>query len=539
MESLNYPLPALDGTDAPAFLTASAAKEWQGTLPLTNPAEVQNALLQEIEKLNRFPLPAAERFAILDSLRKAVNFAQDEAVKRYGNKALPLNFLEQKALNTTLQLRRACLTGTLHCLQGALSDTNPEFIARVLQRAMVHLVSLQLESLRGGQALPASHWQHLHSLLVIAEARSLSTVTVADSLRYGEGGTTILAAYSEALLLHAASPFEMSPRSLNWMARWAKRWGAKLVLSSTAPEKLDALPLAVDLHSSLPPRHQPFSGPGARFLLTQGLRESIKSRIALLGQGRLPAELQLGDDCTQPACEQLLKQLYPRWCKDGQVRGSERRPENAPGRVLIESDSIYYYLSDGHHLHETTATAQLSIADLRREREHMAMFGTVQRPSTPKVVEKALPPPLESDWQLKDESAIGVRMAHPLKTGAISRLKLGQLVALEPPGSRDFFLASIRWLMAAPEDGDGWLHAGAQLLPGPGEALTFRVSNTQEAWRPCYFLPALAARKEPESLVIPAGVFRGDRQLELRDGTAIKLTRLLERGDNYERVLYG
>lgn len=539
MDALNFiTLPALDGDEAPAFTTTAAAREWVAALPLTNPGQVQDALQGEINKLNHWTLPPAERMAILDALRKAVSFAQDEAGKRYGGKPLPLMYGEQRLLLATIELRRACVIGTLHCLPSALGEGDQAATALTIQRAMAHLASLHLECLRGGQPLAAEDWGHLHALLALAENQGVTTIPVPDPIRHGDTPTTALAAYGEALLLHAASPFEMPPRSLAWMARWARRWGAKLELSATPPDNLDAIPLAVDIASTRPPRHLPFAGPGARFLLTHALRDSLKSRIALLGQGRAPAELQLGDDCTQPACEHLLKQLYPRWCKGSQPRGSERHPDNAPGRLLVGSESLYYHLSGGKRLQQVTASQQsTSIADIRREREQMAMFGTVQA-----HVGKPLPqgpvPPIEDGWQMRDESATGLNMARPLAATEASRLKLGQLVAVEPPKTKQFFLASIRWLLTQPDDG-GWLQAGAQLMPGPCAATAVQPGDApQEGWRAAYFLPALAACKEEESIVVPSGMFRPNRVLKLKEGGEVRLTRLLARGDDYERVLY-
>ena len=537
MNTLDYPLPELDESDPPLFVTAATAKEWAATLPLANPGEVQQHLIKEIEHLNRYPLPARERLAILDTLRKAVGFAQEEAGKRYGGKALPLVSGEQHWLTMAQRLRRACLTGTLHCLDKALADDDRAFTALVLQRALVHLASLQVEGLRGGQALLPAHWRQLHQLLALAESRGLHTEPVKDTARYGDTPTTALAAYGEALLLQAASPFELSTRQLAWVARWARRWGGKLVLSSTSPDNLDALPLAVDLHSALPPRHRPFTGDGARLLWTHALRDSLKSRIALLGQGRSPADLQLGDDCPQPACEQLLKFLYPRWCKDGQTRGMERHPENSPGRVLTQSDSLYYYLSGGKRLNQAPTNSQPSFTDLRKEREHLAMFGSL--PTTAqKAEEKAPPPPLESGWQCKDESAIGLRLARPLNAINSERLRQSQLLAVEPPGTKHFLLAIVRWLRAAPEEDKGWLHVGVQLLPGPVEASTLRPANSQDAWRIGYFLPSFPIRHEEASVIIPTGMFRTNLQLQLPGNETITLTRLLDRGEDFDRASY-
>lgn len=532
-----FDLPALGGSEAPAIASAATAKEWAHALPLANPADVLFRLSTELDRQNRYAVKPAERLAILDALHKPIAFALEESAKRYGGKPLPPVVGDQMAFDNAQVLRRACVHACLRALADSLSGSDTQLQAAALQRALGHLASLQLDFLRARRQLSPCYWQQVHRLLALAEAKTLTTVSVRDVARHGDTATTPLAAYGEALLLHTSSPFELSLRQLSWVARWARRWGGKLMLGIVPPDSLEALPLTVDLSSGLPPGQRPFSGPGARLLLTHDLRNSLKSRIALLGQGRSPAELQLGDDCTQPACERLLKQLYARWCKGGQPRGAERRPDNSPGYAIFGFEGIHYHLSGGKRLKQ--AVALPSIADLRREREQLATFGTLST-HQPTPVDDGVIPPVETDWQLKDESATGVRMARPADgsdKGATksARINMGQLVALEPPGAGRLFLASLRWLFL---DADSWLQAGAQLMPGPAEAVGQRAEDGGDVWLPGFLLPPLAVRNEPASLLLPAGTFRSGRKVVLQEGGTLTLTRLLERGEDYERVAY-
>ncbi|WP_459949619.1 hypothetical protein [Denitratisoma sp. agr-D3] len=531
-----FSLPPLDGADPAAFANAAEAKTWLAALPLTDPTRMRDALTTELGKLNRRPLDPAQRLAVLDTLRKAVAFAQEEAGKRYSGKALPLAATEQAHLDGALALRRACLTSALHCLAPALAAGDPAFAAQSLQRAASQYVSLLLETLRGGQLLPHADWAGLHRLLVLAEERQLTTTPVADPQRHGDAPTSVLAAYGEAVLLHTAGLFELSPRQLTWTARWARRWGAKLVLARQLPTQAQALPLALDLAGDQPPRHLPWDGPGARLLLTHALRDSIKSRLALLGQGRSPADLQLGDDCPAAACEPLLKLLYGRWCKGIAPRCLAPRPTGAPGPVLTDGDSLFFHLSGGRSLRQAAPEAQRSIADLRRDREQMALFGNEHRAAPPPVASP--PPPVEEGWLMTDDSALTLRLARPLGQAGTRALRPGQLLALQPPGGSQYLLASVAWLRVDVDDG-GWLVAGARLLPGPASAAPVKGEDDPQAgWRAGYFLPRFAPGQEEESLVVPAGTFRPRRVLQLRDGKTITLLGLLERGDDYERVSY-
>ncbi|MCK9283964.1 MAG: hypothetical protein M0P39_06740 [Rhodocyclaceae bacterium] len=526
--TFDFALPPLDAAEAPAFSNAAAAREWAQAQTISNPGRAQEALHKQIDLLNRTPLPAAERLEILDALKKLFTYVQDESAKRYVGKAVPLLFAEQAAFDAAHGLRRAFVTATLRCVADSLESDR---LATALQRALAALAGEQFELLRARVQPDADLWRRLNGLIALAESRGLATRPVSDPLRYGEVPTSALAAYAEALLLHAASPFELPLRQLLWMARWARRWSGKLTLTATPPDDLGALPLAVDLLGAQPPRHLPYAGDGARLLLTGELRSSIKKRVAALADGCTPVELQLGDDCTQPACEQLLKTLYQRWCKGGTPRAAERTAADAPGRAAFGVATIHYHLSGGKRLQ---APAQTSIADLRREREEMATFGTVQTQRREEDNEPA-PPPIEDGWLIRDESATGLRLTRPLD-GDGARIGHGLLVAVEPPGGKNFFLASVRWIM---RDTERRLQAGVQLMPGPVLALAARIVG--EPWHHAFLLPPLSARDEPASIVLPSGSFRIDRVIEVRGGGAtrqIALRRLLERGADFERAAY-
>ena len=525
--TIDFDLPPLDAPTPPAFDTAAKARQWAQNQTLTNPAQIQADLLKQLDLLNRTALPVAERIDILDALKKLFTFVQEESAKRYVGKPLPLLLGEQNAYDGVCALRAAVIAGQLRCVADGL-DT--KHLAVALQRALAALAGEAFELLRMREQPGPALWRRLHGLLALAESRGIATQPVDDPLRHGDEPTTPLAAWAEAMLLHAASPFELPQRQFMWMARWARRWAGKLTLSTTPPADLGAVPLAADILGDQPPRSLPCQGEGARLLLTGELRNSIKKRVALLGEGRTPAELQLGDDCTQPGAEQLLKALYQRWCKGGAPRGAERTATDVPGRAIFGIENAHYHLFGGKRLQQA---AQTSIADLRREREEMATFGKVQSERT--ATDDKPAPPIEDAWLIRDESATGLRLTRPV-AAAGGRLAQGLLGAIEPPGGKSFFLGSVRWVML---DGAGQLQAGVQLMPGPAMALTARVPG--EPWRYAFLLPPLAARNEPSSIVVPSGLFRIDRAIEIKGGGVtrqIVLRKLLERGADFERASY-
>ncbi len=525
--TLDFELPPLDATTRPAFDTAAKARQWAQEQALANPVQVQTELQHQLDLLNRTALPVTERIGIHDALRPLLDLVQEESAKRWSGKPLPLLHGEQNAFETARALRSTFISGAL---RGVADSTDSKQKATALQRALVALGGQAFELLRGRQQPGPDFWRRLHQLMFLAESSGVATLAVTDPARYGSEPTTATAAWAETVLLHASSPFELPLRHFLWMARWARRWAGRMTLGTAPSKDPGAVPLYVDLTSDLSPRHTPFAGEGARFLLTNDVRVTIKKRVALLGEGRTPAELQLGDDCVQPACENLLKSLYQRWCKGGAQRGSERQGNDASGRVIFGVEDIHYHLSGGKRLQQP---AQHTIADLRREREEMATFGKVQTERT--EIDDRPAPPIEDQWLIRDESATGLRLSRPVSAiGA--RVALGQLAAVEPPGAKHFFLGAVRWVM---RDHSDRLQIGAHLMPGPALALPVRVQG--EPWRHGFMLPPLAARSEPACVVVPTGTFRTDRVIEIRGGGIVKqivLRRLLERGTDYERASY-
>jgi len=121
------------------------------------------------------------------------------------------------------------------------------------------------------------------------------------------------------------------------------------------------------------------------------------------------------------------------------------------------------------------------------------------------------------------------------------RSSQGQLMAVRPADAKSFMLGQVRWLMQA-EGGD--LHAGLKLLaglPAGSAARPTGLNVQQEKYAPILALGAVQALNSPPTLVLPVGWYKPGRIIELHNGEAaqkVKLTELVERGSDFERVAY-
>jgi hypothetical protein len=380
------------------------------------------------------------------------------------------------------------------------------------------------------------HWASLHQLLGFAEQHGVVGVAVDDTSRYGATKVTPLGSYVTAILLQAAGPYGLKPLQLAWTERWARRWGAKLPLLTTPPADLKAVPLCVDLASDQPASYRPAAGASARFLDTAELRKSMLSRQTLLDQNTPPETLGLGSDCTQPECGELLRKLYQAWCQGGITRRLERKPGVPGGKLISNVASVFDELSGGMSL---AAPVTLTSTDIRKQREAMAIFGST-RGLKVGVPEKAPNPNIEQGWTVFDENISGFRLERSLAQGG-AQLTLGQLVAIQPANMKSYILAVVCWVSIGVEQK---LEVGVSLLPAPASAIALKaagLNSAKEAMQPGFLLPAVAQENEPPSVILPPGRFRAGRTVEFEDGVGhyqIRLTRLMERGEDYDRAAF-
>lgn len=496
----SFQLPEIDPAARPEFSDGPGARAWLEDVPLANVAATQRQLLLQVAELNRCAVGTEDRYAALEAVREAVNFVQIEQAKRFTNRAMPMLAAEAAVFEDTIELWEQMRLGYLRCLgEDAVALRGAR--ALLYQRALAYGGLRMFHHYRAYREVPAHDWGALHQVYAYAEALGVSEQAVKDYLNRDVHESSPRIAYLRALLLGLCSPHELAPRQLTFVAYLLERWADRVEVSKAPVAEGDLPPLAVDLAGERGAERGEMRAGDLRYLDTRRLAKSLRNRVALLRKGESPARLALGEDCVQPSCEQLLVYLYRQWCQARPPRGAERRR-------VSEAVQACTGLSDIHRL----------------------VSG-----SPPDAGDRAL-----EQWQLEDESAIGLRMVCRAGTPG-RRLAHGQLVGVRAPGANAFQLAHVRWLMT---DVRGELHCGLKLLPGVPQAGAVRgtgVSVADEKFVQAFELGAVPALKAPPSLVVPPGWFKPKRVVEVViDGMArdARLLEVLERGSDFERLAY-
>ncbi len=528
---------AANGEQRPAFLDAESCRAWLAGTPLTQPVQALAQLLRQLNLLNRAEIEPGERLAILELLRKPLMQVQEEGARRFTGKPLPLVPPERAAFDAAQAVWHALLGGYVRCIESALAGNEAlrDRLALLVQRGLATLAAAQFDIYRACFQPTPDHWRTLHQLFASAERAGHATTEVADAARQGKTPSSPLAVYTEVLLLHAASPHELPARHLVWVARWARRWSAKAGIAAAPPEPGKAMPLCVDLNAKEPAGYAPATGDGARWLDTSSIRQSLKKRLGQLDGGAKPAELQLGEDCTQPACGQLLAQVYQRWCRGGTARRHERQAADGRCNLICGSDAIHYYLSGRKPFRQP---GHADDEALRRERDELATFGRIAEARQASDFSEQHGFQIE-EWRLLDQSPAGFQAGREAGQSG-GRIGQGQLVAIRPDTSQHFLLGCVRWAMVTSE---GRLLAGIRMMPGRPEPVAARVTDAtmnKEPYRPAFLLPAVPALNSPASVVIPTAHFRAGRTLDLSGGPhrQVVLLQLVDHGLDFDRATY-
>jgi hypothetical protein len=527
-------LPELSPTAAPRFVDAASCKAWLQQLPLANVGAAQQDLLDEIEELNSFPTSAGNRLGVMETLREAVNFVQIEQAKRFMNRPLPMADAEKKVFDDTIGLWDQMCLGYRRCLEAAIGrDSGMRAQAALITQRLGAYIGLKMfHHHRAYREIAAEDWRALHEAYAHAERLGVAEEAVKDYLNRDIHDTSPRIAYARAVLTAMANPQELVQRQLTFVAFLLERWAVKLEVSrAPVVEEKGVLPLVADLAGERCPRRGDLKAAEPRFLDARKLAKSLRNRVGLLRKGESPAKLALGEDCVQPSCEQLLVFLFRQWCQM-KPAPAERRAAAKPAQLCTDMAAIHHYIQGRAPQRAVVDHTKLSQTQ-RLELETLGRLRTAPDEEYSNVQGFML-----EDWLIDDDAPQDLRLRRPAGVAG-KRYAHGQLVALRAADGKSFRLGQVRSLLCG---ADGELRAGIKPIAGAPASIALRPLGLNEKERSLLALAlgAVPALEEPASLLLPTGSFKPERVFELQADPPkkLKVTALLERGADFERVAY-
>ncbi len=529
--------PKPDGELRPlAFADVETAKRWVHALPLASVGLVCETVQAQLKSMAAAVFPPRERATVAEVLRDLIAHLHTELARRYAGKGQPAVDRELEAAEQAIALWQGLWEQYSMCLKPLL-EGDPELMGvkpKVLQRGLYVGKQLVLSHGLARRAVPGGVWHELHAYYRLAEMLECAVTAVSDTLLPSAVGISCYSTYSHALLLGLADPCAMSVRQIELTDRWLGMWARK-VFPYAQQRETEGPVILIDLDGGGPAKlvGNVSATPAAslRFGYPAKLATSVRGRLKRLQAGANPAELQLGHDCSIDQCTTLLGHLDSRW-----YQIPRRRPDLPPKPVELSSGGLpaAYFRASGRTFDRKDPAARLSFADAQQLQTLSAV------PDYDAGRESA-----ESEWAweawegiCERREATVVRLSDPrhrwvleqlgivrtgegLRVGSVTRVALG---------------------------GDGQLGAEGQLAltlrlwSGTPVAMTLLPLSAASSDDPP--LPALRLDETPDdkpTLVLPPRTFNPSRVLRSLDvgpDRRFRLTRLLQRGVDFERVSF-
>jgi hypothetical protein len=373
-----------------------------------------------------------------------------------------------------------------------------------------------------------SLWQELHAYYRLAEMLECAVASVSDNLIPNGVGISCYSTYSHALLLALADPCAMTVKQIELTDRWLAMWARK-VFPYGDQRETEGPVIVMDLDGSAPASLMATAPqkatPSMRYGYPGKLATSVRGRLKRLQTGANPAELQLGHDCSVEQCTQLLGHLDAHWYQLPRNRSGLPRAAielcaggipgayfRVGGRTFDRKDPLGRLSFQGaQHLQTLGA-----LTDYDRGREEAERTYTWER------------------WQ----GVYEWREASVARAGAAQhRWHLDQLVTVRD--DERVRLGYVARVAFGPKDE---LALVVKLWSGNPKSIPVRpLSNAVTEDPP---VPSLLLAESPDdkaSLILPPRTFNPSRVLRTLDAgpeRKFRLTRLLQRGADFERVAF-
>ncbi len=513
------------------FTDGAGCRRWLETLPLTNVQHAQREIAAQLAALrNAANVSSIERLRILETLKEALLFVQNEAAQAYAGKPLPLDKAESDAWARAMGVWQYLLKNYELCLDAHREGdlVIAPYAALVTLRCLSCVSWMMYDHYRVYRQPSPSSWASLNGFYAFAEQHGYARIRVQDNFGQRDPDASCAEAYAQALLMFLANPYSLSVRQSTFVRRWLEKWASLVSLTHQAPPPSQIPLLAVDLSGDAGVRFaEAAEPPSVRYLDLEQLAKTLRQTINLLKQGQTPAQLGLGEDARQPGCENLLMLLYVQWCRAGTARAEERLASQERSTVCLGITAAHFHASGGKHFRQP---GELTA----REKRDLDTFGYISR--VDHEIAQADDCGTET-WLILNHSASGF-MCMSRQPDGRARIAHNQLLAVRRESGKQFHIGMVQWVKI---DANDELQCGVRLFPGSPEAVAVRPSNFNPAGSSRYeralVLPEVPAPATPATIVLPSGWFQSGRFVEIfaERRQVAKLLNLLEKGSDFDR----
>jgi len=518
------------GTPRLAFADLDGAKRWANALPLTNVAQVYEAVHGQLKALSAAEFAPRERATLAEVLREQVAHLHTELARRYAGKPQPAVDRELEAAEQAITLWTALWEQYSSCLKPLL-EGDPQLggvKAKLLQRGLYVGKQILLVHGLARRTPPPALWQELHAYYRLAEILECAVTAVSDDLLPNAIGISCYSTYSHALLLGLADLCAMSVKQIELTDRWLGFWSRK-VFPYAQQRETEGPVLLIDLDAPsgavLAAAAPAQPGASMRFGYPGKLATSVRGRVKRLQTGANPAELQLGHDCSVEQCATLLAHLDENWC---QVERARDRAAKSVAKLCGGGIYAAYFRIGGRTFDRKDPLGRMTFQGA----QHLQTLGALTDYDRGRDDAER-----EYAWE-RWEGRYEWRDASLVRTSpCVHRWQLEQLATV-----RDEERVRLGCVTRVAQDAQGALALSLRLWAAVPRTMALRSLTT--AMNEDVPIPALLLEEVPDEkacLLLPSRTFNPSRVLrsiEAGPERRFRLTRLLQRGADFERVAF-
>lgn len=538
-EKVQRATPALD----PKYL-----QNWFSTLPVTNTATAAQELYRVLCNLNRLPMDGRVRLDLLEMSAAPVATVIGGLQTHLGAVTLPLS-AKKRQLADFLRLFQ---TEMAYGYKSALQDMHTPVVwqkqralmALAVERAIRHLALSLVRSYQVYIPYPAGVWREIHGLYRYAEANGGHVEAVSLTADGGSAKTSALKSYLQTVLLGLCSPYQLPPNECGQVYSFLANWADKAAVSTTLEISDTAGHFLIDLSADLPPTLfprdvKPRAAPHLRDLVTLELARTVHTLIGRLQKGESPRALNLGADCIDSACIDMLQRLLKFWGVSARRQFSRRPKKDAQIAVCAGLKALHFF-SDGQRSFtppEQAGPTLEAAPEINMQGQQTRNLSNSDGAESSSVDENFR---IER-WRVRDESAAGLSLLH-LGEERVS-VRVGDLLGLYNDDARAWRVGLARWLKN-PEMAK--LEMGVEMLAPAARPVAVRPHTPDRQGKSEYaqalLLPAVEALRQPASLILTRGAYQSGQDLWLADGQGeprrVQALSVIERSASFEQITF-
>jgi len=571
---LYIPPQTIEYPDAP-YLKPKEAERWIAELPVGHIGETSRLLYKALAEINRIPLPAMQRFKVMELFRKPFAFVSQALLKHYLGQAFPLSPKNQKIAELTRELQWEFAIGYKIIIEARLSNKSKvdnKTLVKSIHRAMFYLGENLYKSYLIYLPTNEQGWLELHHLYLFSEHNTLLNEKIKDPLNPELTLNSIGLLYKHILLLSLANPYRLPQSEIVKVYNALNHWASHSYLHKLDDPKNPTGLFAVDLEHNKAPTYYSVPQEETDSSFFRIIDTSELTRILRDQMGDTENDVEPIQSVLDPKHigNETLRRLVLAW---GAVpkRNFSRKGKKEKISVTLGLSATHYFIQKQYdsRLHDEDEFSDDEFLDHDFSFSEKADFDSVpvqrigESNNHPDIWDIAQNPNLKTrqkidipsfsnieDQQgeepivnhvnetyssyeclLINESAGGycISWENSVSTKTVVGSLIG-LKTLDPSSGDEWSIGVIRWIKSTEEN---QMFIGIELLSPSGQSIA--TKNTSHKRKSSEFtrsllLPELRNVKQPQTLITQSLYQVGDKlELDIHgQSIKVKLTKLLE-----------